>query len=151
MPYLSDQPDALAPSTVAEARNLVRQLTLARGHDWYRPWISLAWIGAAAVPYFEEAYPVTARAEGRVRLVFFSLEYAAKSDAAFRLGVAATYDRGTMVRYRACMLLAYSQRKDAIPHLRRLLDHADLRTVEDARAAIKAIDRRQTGAFLGRG
>ena len=44
-----------------------------------------------------------------------------------------------MVRYRACGLLAYSQRAEALAHLEPLLSHRDARTVEDARAAIDAV------------
>jgi hypothetical protein len=146
--YVADHPEAKAPTSVAEVRHLVYEVTHAPQHEYYGPWISLAWIGPAVAPYYEEAYPRTRRARGRLLLVFLSRAYAKTSEAAFRLAVAAAGDKALLVRYRACQLLAESQRKDAIPHLRRLLDHPDPRTVEDASAAIDAIERKQPALFI---
>jgi hypothetical protein len=55
------------------------------------------------------------------------------------------------VRYRACGLLAYSLRADALPELEPLLGHRDQRTVEDARAAIDAIRSHNHHFFVDRG
>jgi HEAT repeats len=134
--YLRDYPESRAPKSVAEVRLLVYQLTHAPKEHYLGPLVSLAWIGPAAVPYFEEAYPRTTRAQGRVRLLFFSLGYANTSEAAFRLGVAATRDKSFLVRYRACMLLGRSRRPDAVGPLRELLNHSNPRTVSDAKSAL---------------
>ena len=88
--------------------------------------------------------------QGRVALVFHSIRYARDSEAAFRLGIEALQDRATLVRYRACALLAYSQRKEAIPHLKGLLKNADNKTAADAKAAIDAIKRRNHHYFMDR-
>ena len=72
------------------------------------------------------------------------------SEAAFRLGLAACGDKATLVRYRACGLLAYSLRADALPTLEAMLRHRDRRTAEDAAAAIDAIRSRNHHYFIDR-
>ncbi len=135
-------PEARAPQTVAEVRALVSDMTRAKG-DAYLPYlVSLAWLGQAAVPYYLEAYPRTTRAEGRVRLLFFSMSYGSTSAAAYQLGLTALQDRATLVRYRACMLLGRAGRKDALPALRALLKHESPRTRDDAARAIWEIEHR---------
>jgi hypothetical protein len=44
-----------------------------------------------------------------------------------RLGLQALRDRSWVVRYRACMLVAYALRPDALASLRPLLQHSDAR------------------------
>jgi hypothetical protein len=85
-----------------------------------------------------------------VALVFHGIKYARTSEAAFRLGVQACQDRATRVRYRGCGLLAYSQKREALPHLQALLRHEDPETVADARAAIDAIVSRNHHYFIDR-
>jgi len=135
-------PEARAPQTVAEVRTLVTNMTAAKGDAYLPYWVSLAWLGQAAVPYYLEAYPRTARAEGRVRLLFFSMSYGATNAAAYQLGLTALQDRATLVRYRACMLLGRAGRKDAPPALRALLQHESLRTRDDAARAIWEVEQR---------
>ena len=103
------------------------------------------------VPYLLEAYRTFRKSKGRVSLVFHAIRHARTSEEAFRLGIEALSDKATLVRYRACGLVAYSQRPEAIPHLKALLTHADARTVEDARAAIDAISSRNHHYFVDRG
>jgi len=55
-----------------------------------------------------------------------------------------------MVRYRACGLLAYSLRRDAIGPLKTLLNHRDPRTLADASAAITAIEKQNHHLFIDR-
>jgi hypothetical protein len=47
--------------------------------------------------------------------------------------------------------VAYSQRPEALSHLKVLLAHPDARTVEDAKAAIDAISSRNHHYFVDRG
>jgi hypothetical protein len=137
--------------TPAEIRALVRRLDATSARAEEEAWAQLRGLGVSIVPYLLEAYPVFRKANGRVSLVFHSIRYARTSDEAFRLGVQALSDKATLVRYRACGLLAYSQRPDAVPHLKALLTHADAHTVEDARAAIDAIASRNHHYFVDRG
>ena len=102
-------------------------------------WELLRELGPAVVPYLAEAYPAAKRWQGRTALVFHAIRFARESDAAFALGLRALEDRSYMVRYRACMVLAYALRTDATPALEALLQHADARTREDAARALDAI------------
>jgi len=83
-------------------------------------------------------------------MVFYSVRYARIEEGAFRLGIRALNDRATLVRYRACGLLAYSLRRDALPSLRKALEHPDPKTTEDAAAAIRAIEARNHHLFRDR-
>jgi hypothetical protein len=55
-----------------------------------------------------------------------------------------------MVRKRACSILAYSLRQDAVPHLEHLLCHRDQKTRDDAAAAIDAIKHRNHHYWVDR-
>ena len=113
-------------------------------------WSELRGLGGAVVPHLAAFYPKARTWQGRVALVFHSIRYARLSDDAFVLGLAALRDKSYMVRYRACGLLAYSLRRDAIPELEPLLKHSDRRTVEDAAAAIDAIRNQNHHYFVDR-
>ena len=133
-----------------EITSLVKQLDTHQRLERESAWGRLRPLGGRVVPYLLEAYPTTKRWQGRVALVFHSIRYARTSEAAFRLGLLACADKATLVRYRACGLLAYSLRIDAIPHLDALPTHRDTRTVGDAAAAIDAIERQYHHYFVDR-
>ena len=113
-------------------------------------WSELRPLREAVVPYLLEAYLRARRAELRVALVFHAIRHARRSEDAFALGIAAVSDRSSLVRYRACGLLAYSLRRDAIPHLTKLIAHPDERSAEDARAALDAIEHANHHFFIDR-
>jgi hypothetical protein len=113
-------------------------------------WALLRPLGVGVVPFLAEYFPCTRKAQGRVALIFHAIRFARESQAAFDLGLLALNDKATLVRYRACGLCAYSLRKDAIPHLERLLGHADVKTADDARAAIDAIRQKNHHYFVDR-
>ena len=133
-----------------EIISLVKQLDTHKRFEQESAWGRLRPLGERVVPYLREAYPTTKRWQGRVALVFHSIKFARVSEAAFRLGLIACEDKATLVRYRACGLLAYSLRADALPHLEALSEHRDRRTVEDAAAAIDAIRSRNHHYFIDR-
>ncbi len=133
-----------------QIRALVMQMDTRISKDEENAWDQLRPLGIAVVPFLAEAYPKMKKWQGRVSCVFHSNRYAKTSEAAYKLGVAALQDRATLVRYRACGLLAYSLRKSAIPHLKKLLCHADEKTAEDARAAIDAIKHKNHHFFMDR-
>ena len=92
--------------------------------------------------------------QGRTTLVLKVTRWAKVEEGAFQLGIATTRDVNPVVRTRACGLLAYAQRDDALPALEALLGHADKSVRESAAAAIDAIilgnhhfflDRKHTG------
>lgn len=136
--------------TPEEIRTLVLGLDTASTKDEAAAWERLRDLGPTVVPYLAEAFPSFRNQRGRVSLVFHAIRHARTSDDAFQLGVRALSDKATLVRHRACGLLAYSLRADAIPHLKPLLAHADARTVADARAAIDAITHRNHHYFVDR-
>jgi hypothetical protein len=133
-----------------EIRGLVARLDIANPADEQAAWDALKGMGDAVVPWLADFFPRARRWQQRVALVFHSIRYARTSEAAVQLGLAALSDKSYMVRYRACGLLAYSLRRDALPALQKLATHSDARTVEDARAAIDAITRKNHHYFVDR-
>ena len=136
--------------TPNEIRSAVQRLNSKTVAGEEEAWDELRDLGAAVVPYLREAYPDFGRWQGRVSLVFHSIRYARVSEDAFQLGLQGINDRATLVRYRACALLAYSLRKDALKPLKALLKHEDQKTVEDAKAAIRAIKKQNHHLFIDR-
>jgi hypothetical protein len=133
-----------------EIRKLVKALDISNSKQAEGAWLQLKPLGEAVVPYLAEYYPLARKWQCRVALVFHSIRYARTSETAFQLGITALNDRATLVRYRACGLLAYSLRKEAIPYLKSLLKHKDSKTVEDAAAAINAIQKQNHHYFVDR-
>lgn len=113
-------------------------------------WLELKPLGIAVVPYLEDAYASFKKWQGRTSLVFHSIRYGRTSEEAFQLGLAALKDKSTVVRYRACGLLAYSLRQDALPSLTAACGNADSKTVADAVAAMDAIRNRNHHLFVDR-
>lgn len=136
--------------TSDEIREVIKQMDTPSASKGEQAWEQLRPLGADVVPYLLEAYCTFRKAQGRVALVFHCIRYARMSEDAYQLGIIALADKATLVRYRACGLLAYSQRPDAIPHLELLLDHTDKRTSEDAAAAINAIKCQNHNYFVDR-
>lgn len=130
--------------------SLVKQLDTADNLDQEAAWDRLRPLQDLVVPHLLAAYPTTKKWQGRVALVFHSTRFARKSEDAFQLGVRACNDKSTLVRYRACGLLAYSLRMEAIPHLESLLAHPDSKTAEDAAAAIDSIRSQNHHYFIDR-
>jgi hypothetical protein len=133
-----------------QVRRLVAALDTRRVHEEQSAWQQLRPLGERVVPFLLEYFPRARAWQGRAALVFHSIRYARRSDAAFQLGLEGVRDRSWFVRHRACALLAYSLRRDALPELRPLLKHADARTVADARAAIDAIESQNHHLFQDR-
>jgi hypothetical protein len=128
----------------------VRRLDTARSADGEAAWSVLRPLGGEVVPHLLGAFSTFRTWQGRTALVFHAIRYARGSESAFQIGLLGCRDRSYMVRYRACGLLAYSLRTDALPHLEPLLDHRDQRTVEDASAAIDAIRSHNHHYFVDR-
>jgi len=139
----ADAPDL----SESEIRRLVAEVA-ASGAGGEAAWDALRPLGAAVAPYLLEAYPAAGRWQGRTALVFHAIRFARTSEAAYALGLRALEDRSYMVRYRACMVLAYALRADAEPALVALLRHADARTREDAARALDAIRHRNHHYFV---
>jgi hypothetical protein len=102
-------------------------------------WDRLRPRGVPATPDIVKAYRAARTGAARAAVVTRATRFARDSESVFRLGVEALADRSGPVRERACGLLAYSLRREAVPRLLPLLDHPDPGTTADARAAIAAI------------
>jgi hypothetical protein len=111
-------------------------------------WQALRGLGPAVAPYLLEAYPSARRWQGRTAIVFHAIRFARTSEAAYALGLRALGDKSYMVRYRACMVLAYALRADALPALTALRQHVDARTREDATRALDAIHHQNHHYFV---
>lgn len=87
----------------------------------------------------------------RSSCVYHSIRYARCSSAAIKLGIEALTDRSRAVRYRACMLLAYSLDKTVLPELKNVEGFTkDGETLSDLRAAIDAIESGNSDYFVDR-
>ena len=120
-----------------------------------RPEIDAAWVvadsmGDDLLPLLAEAFPRIRNSEGRASVMRYVGRFSRESEVAFRMGKVAVEDRAYTVRHYGCALLAHSLRADALPILSSLLRHADCRTVEDAKAAIDAIKRKNHNFFKDR-
>jgi hypothetical protein len=127
----------------AAVRTYVRQLDAQRWREQHETWLEhLHPLGSSVVPYLLEFYPAARHWLTRAHLVSRATPYARTTEEAFQLGLRACSDRSTHVRYRACELLAYAQRDEALLTLERLRVHPDPRTGADAEAAIDALKSR---------
>lgn len=114
-------------------------------------WVQLRPLGYGVVAHLRAALPRFSTWQGRTALVYYATRYARVSDDAFPLGLAGLTDKSYMVRYRACGLLAYGLREDAIPSLRRVAtDDARELVAHSALAAINAILARNHNLFADR-
>ena len=129
---------------------LVMELDNAKGGASEETRKNLETVGADIAAYYLEAYPRFKKWQGRVELVYRATRYSRTRDEAYRLGVIALADKAAIVRYRACGVLAYSLRRDAIPFLETLLSHPAKDTAEHAAAAIDAIRHQNHNYFIDR-
>lgn len=134
----------------AQIRENVDKLEAKTVNGEEEAWALLRPLGIEVVPYLLEAFPRFRRWQGRASLLYHATRYARQSEEAFQLGLLGAADKSTVVRYRACGVLAYALRKDALPILEKLLSHTDQRTVQDAKAAIDAIDQQNHHLFIDR-
>jgi hypothetical protein len=128
----------LGPEESSAAREALARFDSPDQHVRDEAWAELP-EGRALMPLMLEAYPRTRRMEARISMVYEATFFARVSEAAFQLGIMGCRDRSKHVRDRACGVLAYSLRKDALPALRPLLRDGDPFTRATAENAIRAI------------
>lgn len=95
-------------------------------------------------------FSVSSKWSQRASLVYHAIKYARQSEDAVKLGLLAVEDRSKIVRYRGCMLLACSLRKDIVSTLRHLSCAALGDTKADLLAAIDAIEHDNQNYFVDR-
>jgi len=129
---------------------LVRVFSTTRRAEIDAAWTVAESMGDDLLALLAEAFPQVRKSEGRASILRYAGRFSRESEDAFRLGIAAVQDRAYAVRHYGCALLAYSLRADALPTLSSLLQHADRRTAEDARAACDAIENKNHHFFRDR-
>ena len=86
----------------------------------------------------------------RSSCVFHATKFARSSDDAVQLGLEALQDRSKVVRYRAFGLLAYSQRRSLVDHLRAHVGAVSEASRADLLAAIDALEQGNHHLFVDR-
>jgi HEAT repeat protein len=87
----------------------------------------------------------------RCSCVYHAISYSRDVDDAVQLGIEALSDKSKVVRYRSCMLLAYSLKKEALPALQEIkLKITDTETPANVNAAIDAIENQNSNFFVDR-
>jgi hypothetical protein len=97
-----------------------------------------------------EKYRAGGNADVRAACVFHATRYARTVDDAVQLGLEALFDRSNTVRYRACLLLAYSQVQRALPVLHKAKEKLPVQSRGDVLAAIDAIESGNHHYFVDR-
>jgi len=108
----------------------------------------LAALGEKFPALLLEKYKRSRKLGERASCVHHATKYANANAAAYQLGLDALRDKSKVVRYRACLLLAVAQRREAILSLKALVT-ANL-SREDALAAIDALEHRNQHYFVDR-
>lgn len=134
------------PGLLAKFQDYIKQKGLAADKIWF----GIRDQRKELLPEIIKTYHSAKRAELRVRMLFHCIGFARESPEAFQLGLVGLQDKSSLARYRACMIVAYSLKREALPYLRPLLSHDDPRTREDAQAAIKAIEAQNHHLFVDR-
>ena len=86
----------------------------------------------------------------RSSCVYHSVRYAGANESAITMALLALKDKSKVVRYRACMLLACSQRKDLLGRLQEEVSELPEETQSDVLAAIDAIESENQDYFVDR-
>ena len=97
-------------------------------------------------------YQTAKSAKERGACVHHSTKFSKKDRIALELGIDGLSDRSKHVRHLACLLLAWSVQKDALPVLRRYesIYANDDETLGDIRAAIDSIEHENSNYFVDR-
>lgn len=98
-----------------------------------------------------ERYRIAKKWQVRCSCVYHTISYSRDVDDAVQLGIEALSDKSKVVRYRSCMLLAYSLKKEALPALQEIkLKITDTETLDNVNAAIDAIENQNSNFFVDR-
>ena len=98
-----------------------------------------------------EKYRQAKKWQERRSCVYHSMRYARDNSNAVQLGIEALSDKSKVVRFRACMLLAYSLKKEALNALHETSKRvSDKETIENVLAAVDAIKNQNSDFFVDR-
>jgi HEAT repeat protein len=123
-----------------------------RGSDVeWRAIQSLQQLAGARLPeLLLEKYRSSRLAGPRSSCVYHATKFARASEDAVQLGLEAMNDRSKVVRHRALGLLAYSQRRNLLDHLRTYLNTVDEASRADLLAAMDAHEQGNHHLFVDR-
>ena len=108
-------------------------------------------LGAALPRLLLDHYRASRGWKARSSCVYHAARFALESEDAIALGLEAIRDKSKVVRYRGALLLANSQRKEALSFLRAALTHlGDGPGANDLLAAIDAIESGNPNYFIDR-
>lgn len=108
-------------------------------------------LGNELPKFLLDKYRTSRKWQVRSSCVYHSIRYAKTSETAVQLGLEALADKSHAVRYRACMLLAYSLDKAILPNLKQAESNTlHEETLIDIRAAIDAIENQNSDYFVDR-
>jgi hypothetical protein len=132
--------------------------TIAAGYDLAPESKSAAyahalWLGIEPrqlIPALVTAFPHMRRAWGRMQVLSSLVPYARVRPDAVGLASRALTDRSYLVRQEACALLAYALDPATLDALEAAARIADVRTREDIRAAVRAIQSRNHNLYADR-
>jgi hypothetical protein len=138
-------------TSAAEIPALLERLDGSGSKDEWEAVSALRALGSQTPALLLQRYRVARKWQARSSCVYHAMRYARESEDAVTLGREALRDRSGPVRYRACMLLAYSLRRDLLNELREQLIAAGPRSDrDDLRAAIDAIENGNANYFVDR-
>ena len=131
--------------------SLLSQLDGSGSDQEYKAIAELRKLGDDLPKTLFEKYKTSKKWGERASCVYHCISYAREVDAASQLGIAALDDKSKAVRYRACMLLAYSLKREALPALTQKKASTDSEeTLKDINAAIDAIEHQNSDFFVDR-
>lgn len=108
-------------------------------------------LGRELPAFLLEKYRSSKKWEVRSSCVYHAIRYAREEGDAVQLGIEGLSDKSKVVRYRACMLLAYSLDEKGLPFLEKLEKESKVsETLKDAHAAIDAIKNQCSDFFVDR-
>lgn len=108
-------------------------------------------LGEMLPRFLMQKYKISKKWKARSVCVHNAIRYARNVPVAFELGVLALNDKAYVVRYKACVLLAYSLNDKALYFLEEAAAKTTHKsTFADIRAAIDAITHKNSDLFLDR-
>ena len=137
-------------SELATARLLDRLDGSGSDDEWVAVRELRSSLGDSLPKYLLDRFCTAKKWVERSSYVFHATRYARRSREAIALGKLAVRDKSKVVRYRGCMLLAYSLDRNLLPELERLLGSSQADSRADIAAALDAIEQQNENYFVDR-
>ncbi len=102
------------------------------------------------VPFYVEAFYRIKNKPGRMYIAHYIISYVDLHPEIVDLAIYGLNDRSYIVRHHCCRILAFSGKHKALTYLEALKAHKNLKTREDAEAAINAITMKNHNLWVDR-